>query len=495
MQIKIGKKNPKKCGLLIIPLFEDKSFNSGIPADLVELREILEKRSKKGDFKAKEGDSMLIVPDSDNLPAKVLLCGMGKTEKLTSEKVRENSASFTKKAKHYKEKNPAMILSAELAKHPQALAEGLALADYSLGKYQTGENKKKNEESKIQSFEIISDSKIKTLSQDLQKGLFIADAVNETRDLVNGPNNFINPDTLPLLAKKAATKSGAKLTVLNKQQLEKLKMGALLGVNKGSARGAKLLIFDYKPRGAKSVKNPIMIVGKGVTFDSGGYNLKPSSAIENMKEDMAGSAVVMGIFSLLKKLKIKHRVIGIAPLTDNMIGGKAQAVNDIVTAYNGKTIEITNTDAEGRLILADAIAYGVKKFNPGQLIDLATLTGACMVALGDRYAGLFGNNQKLIDSLKDSGENTGELVWHLPLHKKHSEEMKSKIADLHNSSSSGLAGASKGAAFIKEFIGKTDWAHLDIAGVTFVKDPKPYDFPAATGYGVRLLVDFLERLE
>lgn len=491
MNIKLSNKIPTKCDFLLVGLFEDEKLHAIGPA---ELTDILKKRESKKDFKAKEGESITLYPDVETLPAKICLFGLGKSGKINDEKVRNNAAEMAKKAKKAKSKQPALFIPTEMAHFAQPLAEGLTLANYTLGKYQTGKAKEKNEAHSLSTVEIICSSKAKNLSSALKRGALIAEAVNETRDLVNGPNNLINPDTLPGIARKIAQAGGSKITVYSKKQLENMKMGALLGVGQGSARDPKMLVLEYNPKGAK-VKEPIMLVGKGVTFDSGGYNLKPTSAITNMKEDMAGAAVVLGVFRLLKKLNIKHRVIGITPLTDNMIGGKAQAVNDIVTAYNGKTIEITNTDAEGRLILADAIAYGVKKYNPKYLVDLATLTGACMVALGDRYAGLFGNNKQLVEALMKSGIKTDELLWELPLHKKHSEEMKSKIADLQNSSSSGLAGASKGAAFVKEFIGKTDWAHIDIAGVTFVNDPKPYDFPAATGFGVRLLADFLEGLE
>lgn len=269
-------------------------------------------------------------------------------------------------------------------------------------------------------------------------------------------------------------------------------MNAFLGVNKGSATGASMVIMEHKPQGAKG--KPIVLVGKGIVFDSGGYNLKKGAWFADMKMDMSGAAVVMNVLGVCSKLGIKKHVIGITPITDNLIGKDAQKVSDIVTTYSGKTVEVNNTDAEGRLILCDALAYGIKKFKPTMVIDVATLTGACVMALGERYAGLFGNNGKLITQLKKAGQETDELTWHMPIHPDHTKEMKSRIADLQNINygNSGMAGASTAAAFLQEFVGKTHWAHLDIAGTAFVKHPKKYESAMGTGFGVRLLTQFLE---
>jgi leucyl aminopeptidase len=253
--------------------------------------------------------------------------------------------------------------------------------------------------------------------------------------------------------------------------------------------------LEYSPRGVDPKEAPIVLVGKGILFDSGGYNLKPRGSIEDMQLDKAGAAAVLAVIKLAHKVGIKRRVISVMPFTENLIGGRALKPSEILKTYSGKTIEITNTDAEGRLILADAVAYAVDKFKPKHLIDVATLTGACMVALGSRYAGLFTNNQELAGALRTAGDEVDELLWPLPLTKEHREKMKGVYADLRNADlgSERDAGASKGAAFIAEFVGKTKWAHLDIAGPAWVTDPKKYESKGATGFGVRALLRFLEK--
>lgn len=493
MKITLVKKINNTTQFLVVPLFEDEKLSTTGPA---EIKKILQTREKSKDFKAKSGDCLYLTPDSADLPQKVLLYGLGKKNKLSSKKIRNDFAKIAKKSKSKEHTAITLHLPKELYGYAQEISEGIILANYQLGIYQTGKSKTNNEKQSIKNLTVLANAtpaRTNEINKNLEKGMIIASAVNETRNLVNGPNNYVNAETLSKAAVKIAKENGYKCTILDRKQLEKKGLGALIGVNLGSDKGAKLAILEYKPKGAKGA--PLLFVGKGVTFDSGGYNLKPTSAITNMKEDMAGAAVVLGVFRLLKKLNIKQNVIGVTPLTDNLIGSKAQKVNDIVTSYSGKTIEITNTDAEGRLVLADAISYAIDRFKPAQVIDLATLTGACMVALGDRYAGLFGNDKKIISALRKAGNQTDELLWQLPIHPDYRKKMKSKIADLQNSEGSGLAGASKGAAFIQEFVGKTKWAHLDIAGVTFVKDPKPYDHEAATGFGVRLLMEYLEKLE
>jgi len=487
MKIEIAKKTLGESAVFVLPVFSDKQSS---PA---ELKKILENRKKNGDFKAKSGETMLIVPDDENLPEKILLIGFGDSKKIKPEKVRNLAAKMIKSVKKFEKGIIDLWLPAGLNKFGKEMGEGIELANYNPAKYVTGKSKEKHAKAEIKTVHLRPEKSDKQLLENVLSGVVLADVVNYARDLVNGPNNFVNAETLSREAVKVAKECGAKLTVLNKKQLEKLGMGALVGVNLGSEREARLVVMEYKPKGVSKKEKPVLLVGKGITFDSGGYNLKPTQAIVNMKEDMAGAAAVFGTFKLLKKMGIKKHVIGITPLTDNLIGSKAQKVNDIVTTFSGKTVEITNTDAEGRLVLADAIAYGIKQYNPGLVIDIATLTGACMIALGDRYAGLLGNNQKLIDGLIKAGEDTGELVWHLPIHPDYRKAMKGTITDLVNSEGSGLAGASKGAAFIQEFVGKTPWAHLDIGGMAFVKDPKPYDHKDATGFGVRLFMEYLSR--
>ncbi len=440
----------------------------------------------KQQIKLKVGEIHLLYPNDHQT---VVVFGLGNAQEITATKVRRASAVAVKSLIAKKPKHLALHLIPELMPFLQSLAEGIGLANYQPAKFKTSKNSEEKPQT-IESLMISSSPKLSSEQiQHLKNGLKIADSVNLVRDLVNAPPNYVNPKTMAEQAKKLAKNSGFKVSVIEKVQLEKLGLGALLGVNRGSEIGAKLVVMEYSP--PKVSGKPIALVGKGVTFDTGGINLKPSDAMDWMKMDMAGAAVVLGVFNLLRDLKVRQKVIGLLPLTDNSVDALAQKPQDIVTSFSGKTIEIGNTDAEGRLILADAISYAIKKYQPAQIVDIATLTGACMIALGDCLAGLFGNNVDLIKQLQASAERTGEEVWHLPIHEKHREEMKGKFADLNNVSGSRLGGASTAAAFLEEFVEKTPWAHLDIAGVA--KPAKVWDteHDGATGFGVRLLIDFL----
>jgi leucyl aminopeptidase len=387
------------------------------------------------------------------------------------------------------------MLSPELHQYAQDIVEAAALASYQpSAPYKTGKMRRKLKEQRVETLEIIG--AIKKIQPALQKGLAVARAVNELRDWINAPPNFATAKFFDAKAAEIAKETGAKLTIFRKKELEKLGMGALLGVNRGSPDEARLTILDYAPKEADPKEPPIVFVGKGILFDSGGYNLKPRGAIEDMQLDKAGAGAVLALIRLLPKLGIKRRVIGIAPFTENLIGKYALKPSEILKTYSGKTVEITNTDAEGRLVLSDALAYAADTYRPKFLVDIATLTGACMVALGDRYAGLFGNDKELTEKLRSAGEEVDELFWPMPLHKSHGEKMKGVYADLRNADlgSERHAGASKGAAFLQEFVGKTKWAHLDIAGPAFTTDPKKYEQKGATGFSVRALARFLEKL-
>lgn len=488
---------PEKVGrqsFLILPLFQDVPFEDCAPE---ELAETLMLRREEKDFTAKQGESLLIFPDFEDFPGKVLLVGFGKAEKLKSSEVRSNAALAIKAAKHHRIQETGFFLPETLEFFAQDLAEGLSLANYNPAKYQTGKNKEKNDKKQLTKINFIitqeDRKKLKALSSGLYKGFQIADSVNHVRDLVNGPHNVVNSQSLVEEAVKAGKMSNSTVTILDEKDLARLGMGAFLGVSGASEFEPKIIIMEYKASRPLS-KRPVVIAGKGITFDSGGYNLKPSAAIQDMKMDKAGAAAIIGIFSLLKKMNIRRNVVGIMAITENLIGPTAQKVNDIVTAYNGKTIEVANTDAEGRLILADTVAYAVKKFKPDYLVDLATLTGAILSALGERHAGLFSNDKELSKKLRRAGNLTDELVWPMPIHPDMREKIKGKLADYVNWEPSGLAGSAKGAAFIEAFVEKTKWAHLDIAGTAFVKEPKKYDHHGATGYGVRLMIKLLEIL-
>ncbi len=318
----------------------------------------------------------------------------------------------------------------------------------------------------------------------LEEGTFF------TRDLVSEPGNILHPDEYANRLKKLK-KYGLKVTVYDQKKLKKLGCNALLGVGQGSIRGSYLVTLEWK--GNKSKSKPLAFVGKGVCFDTGGYSLKPARFMEDMTYDMAGSAAVVGLMKTLALRKAKINAVGVVGLVENMVSGNAQRPGDIVKSYSGKTIEVLNTDAEGRLVLADALTFTEKKFKPELMVDLATLTGAIIVSLGSEYAGLFSNDDKLSKQLIEAGERVDEKLWRMPLHKNFDKLMDSKNADMQNINYVGGAGSTTAAQFLQRFIlNKTSWAHLDIAGMAFSKYGGAINPSGATGYGVRLLNKFVE---
>ncbi len=318
----------------------------------------------------------------------------------------------------------------------------------------------------------------------IEKGTFY------TRDLVSEPGNVLHPDEYAKRI-KLLSKFGLKINVYDEKKLKKLGMNTLLGVGQGSIRGSYLVTMEWN--GSKDKSKPLAFVGKGVCFDTGGISLKPAKFMEDMTYDMAGSAVVVGLLKSLAIRKAKINAVGVVGLVENMPGGNAQRPGDIVKSYSGKTVEVLNTDAEGRLVLADALTFTEEKFKPKFIVDLATLTGAIIVSLGSEYAGLFSNNDKLSQQLIESGEHVEEKVWRMPLNKNYDKLIDSKNADMQNINYVGGAGSTTAAQFLQRFIlNKTPWAHLDIAGMAFSKYGGALNSGGATGYGVRLLNKLIE---
>jgi len=360
---------------------------------------------------------------------------------------------------------------------------GLKLKSYEFNIYKSKKNKK------IISINVVGNkNKISTKDhlrfKALEEGSFFA------RDLVSEPGNILHPDEY---AKRINTlkKLGLKINIYDEKKLKKLGMNALLGVGQGSIRGSYLVTMEWN--GAKNNSNPLAFVGKGVCFDTGGYSLKPAKFMEDMTYDMAGSATVVGLMKNLAIRKAKINAVGVVGLVENMVSGNAQRPGDIVKSYSGKTIEILNTDAEGRLVLADALTFTEKKFKPKFMVDLATLTGAIIVSLGSEYAGLFSNNDKLSEQLLEAGDKVEEKLWRMPLHKNFDKLIDSKNADMQNINYVGGAGSTTAAQFLQRFIlNKTPWAHLDIAGMAFSKYGGALNSGGATSYGVRLLNQLIE---
>ena len=360
---------------------------------------------------------------------------------------------------------------------------GLKLKSYEFNKY------KSKKETKVISITIVG-KKNKPTNQSQIRFKAIEEGTFFTRDLVSEPGNILNPDEY---AKRLnlLKKDGLKITIYDEKKLKKLGMHSLLGVGMGSVRGSYLVTMEWQ--GAKNNSKPLAFVGKGVTFDTGGYSLKPAKFMEDMTYDMAGSAAVVGLMKTLALRKAKINAVGVVGLVENMVSGIAQRPGDIVKSYSGKTIEVLNTDAEGRLVLADALTYTEKKFKPKFIIDLATLTGAIIVSLGSEYAGLFSNNDKLSKDIIKAGEKVEEKLWRMPLHKNYDKLMNSKNADVQNINYVGGAGSTTAAQFLQRFIlNKTPWAHLDIAGMAFSKYGGSLNSGGATGFGVRLLNQFIE---
>ena len=430
---------------------------------------------------------------NNNKKKEIFSFDISHSQKIIIYSIKNNKSSFEKNGakllEFFKNQNLAKIHifgdtieNSNNIKCLHELIHGMKLKSYSFDKYLT----KKNSEN----ININVISKMKTDLKLIKNLNAIDKGVNFTKDLVSEPGNVLHPDEY---AKRLVQlrKIGLKVKVYNTNELKKMKCNALLGVGQGSSRGSYIVTMEWK--GNKKQKKPLAFVGKGVCFDTGGISLKPARFMEDMTYDMAGSAVVVGLMKSLALRKAKVNAVGVVGLVENMVSGNAQRPGDIVKSFSGKTIEVLNTDAEGRLVLADAITFTEKKFNPNFIIDLATLTGAIVVALGSEYAGLFSNNDNLSKQLFNAGEKVDEKVWRLPLHENYDKLMNSKNADMQNINYVGGAGSTTAAQFLQRFIiNKTPWAHLDIAGMAFSKYAGSLNSSGATGYGVRLLDKFVE---
>ena len=415
---------------------------------------------------------------------KIVLISIKKNLKISD--IENLGAEFCKKINQGKNKEFSIISDSITGKYENFLAHflhGLKLKSYEFKKYKTKKDKR------LISINIYGNKNKPSVQNQmrfkaLEEGTFFA------RDLVSEPGNVLHPDEY---AKRLSSlrKDGLKVNIYDEKKLKKLGMHALLGVGQGSIRGSYLVTMEWN--GAKNKSKPLAFVGKGVCFDTGGYSLKPARFMEDMTYDMAGSATVVGLMKNFALRKAKINAVGVVGLVENMVSGNAQRPGDIVKSYSGKTIEILNTDAEGRLVLADALTFTEKKFKPKFIVDLATLTGAIIVCLGSEYAGLFSNDDKLSKQIFEAGEKVNEKVWRMPLHNNYDKLMNSKNADVQNINYTGGAGSTTAAQFLQRFIlNKTPWAHLDIAGMAFSKYGGALNSGGATGFGVRLLNQLVE---
>jgi len=482
--------------LIALFLLEDTKQLSG---QLIELDKSLgggvSKALSSEVFKGKLYSSFLLYTANRIKADYLLLTGLGSREELSSESFRIASGEAALRASSLGAKRYALYLdpsSMEFSEQKvvEAVVEGAELALYTYTRYKSQPEKKSVEELILVTDRGDDIPQLKSVVEDTQK---VCEGVKLARDLTNAPSSDLTPSLFAEEAKKIAEKAGLEYVVLGLEEIKQFGMNGVLSVSRGSREEPKVVILRY--RGGKEGEKPIVLVGKGVTFDSGGISLKPSEKMEDMKYDKAGAAAVIATIYAAANLHIPLNIVAIAPLVENLPSGSAYKPGDVIRHYGGKTSEVISTDAEGRLILADVLAYAVDKEKPQAIIDLATLTGACVVALGSQASGLFGNDQALIERVKRAAEVSGERVWQLPLWKEYSEQIKSDIADIKNSGGR-AAGAITAAAFLSNFVGTTPWVHLDIAGTAYTAEDgtrvKTYTPKGATGVGVRLLIKLLK---
>lgn len=479
-----------KTDALIMPLLPDKILAEEKELDRLLNRQISKLRQSK-DFTG-EPNKARILFSSGNLP-RIILVGLGPSAGLNSEKLREAMSTATTELK----KLPLRTMTALVPKLPgispaavtQALTEGVLLSHYEFPYYKTA----KNNPPKPDSVEFVSlrKAELRLATVGFETGLKLGQIVNAVRDLGNQPANIATPTHLANYAEGLArTHKNIKVKILHKADIKKENMGAILAVSQGSDEEPKFIVLEYR---GKTTGAPVVLVGKGITFDSGGISIKPGEKMEEMKYDMAGAATVMGVIQAASELKLLQNLVGLIPATENLPSGKAAKPGDIIRSRSGKTIEIINTDAEGRLVLSDALDYA-KKYKPRLVIDFATLTGSIVVALGDELTGVFTNTKRFLDNLEAAAKLTGEKIWPMPLEKSYQQFIKSDFADLRNLGTVRYGDSINAALFLEHFV-DYPWIHLDIAGVAWATREKPYRPKGATGTGLRLIVEFLKNLK
>jgi len=473
---------------LVSYVFEESDPVQGRVSEIDKLAGgLLAKLAKSGELTGKTLEFTLIHAPAGLKATRLLLVGAGKKEQFNAATLRKISGAALRYLKARSVKNLALLVREGHAteESAQVVTEGVLTGDFESDKYKTD---KKNDK-RIESVSIsgYSDSERGAGEKGLAKGRIIADSQNFARDLINEPSNKMTPAILAQKAEAMAKAAGLSVEILDEKRIAELKMGALLSVSQGSVEPPRMMVITYNPPAAKPGGPVIGLIGKAVTFDTGGISIKPADGMEKMKYDMAGGATMIGVMRALAALKPNVKVICVVPSTENMPGGRAQKPGDIQTAMSGKTIEVLNTDAEGRLILADGVHYA-KQLGATHLIDAATLTGAVVVALASINVGVFGSDQAFTDKLLASAKVAGEKMWQLPVDDEYRDFIKGTVADIQNISSGKGGGATIGAMFIREFTGDSPWIHLDIAGTAWNDDAKPWLAKGPTGVALRTLV-------
>jgi len=492
--VKRGATHKQRGACLAIGTFEGKKPSKELQELDKELGGALARAWRQQEFTGEAGQLLLIHAPA-NMPAeRIALVGLGKSREAELNSLRQAAGKVVQKLKENRIRSCVLALpqasvpKTDLAERVSAVTEGVLLADYRFDRYRTEDTDKLppkidkiimlvGPRDELAAAETAVDRSQKTL-----RGVFLA------RDLVNEPGNTKSPEHLAARAREVAEETGLRCTILEKTALEKEQLGALLGVAQGSIREPRLIVLEHQ--GGTKQEKPTVLIGKGVVFDAGGISLKPAEKMDEMKMDMAGGAAVLGTLYAAALLELPINLVGIVPAVENLPSGTAIRPGDILTTHSGTTVEVLNTDAEGRLILADALSYA-RRFEPGTVIDLATLTGACIIALGHHAAAVLGTDESLIRKLLKAGERSGEKLWQLPLWQPYSEQVKSDVADIKNIGGR-AAGTITAAAFLKHFARDLRWAHLDIAGTAWEEQGKPTQPKGGTGFGVRLLLDYLK---
>jgi leucyl aminopeptidase len=489
-----------KVGLVAIPLFEG-DFEKKATAPLLDASDealggVVRQAAKQEGFSGK-ANQKLVIHTHGKIPAPYLvLVGLGKRDAFQAEALRAAAGALAKEARRTKSAKIALALpeGMDVAEEVRAAAEGLSMGSYRFDRWKSQDEEEKKFQLTNASFHAASLKGNSAAKKTLALGLAVGEAVAFARDLVNEPGGTMTPTALANAASQMAKDAGLQVTVHEKKKIEQLKMGMFLGVAQGSQEAPKLIEIKYVPKGAGAKAKPLALVGKAITFDSGGLSLKPADAMVDMKTDMAGSAAVFGAMKVIAEvIQPNFPITAYVGSCENMPSGTAYRPGDILTARNGKTVEITNTDAEGRLVLGDVLAYACES-KPRGVIDLATLTGACMVALGMYTVGTFGADDELVEEVLGAAKAAGEDFWRLPLVPEVKENLKSDVADMKNSGTR-WGGAISGAQFLQEFVGDTPWVHLDIAGPSTTDKDRGYFTKGGTGVGVRTLVELVRNMK
>ena len=486
-----------KTDILAVGLFSDAKMLDKLNKELnTKLNGAIDRLTGLGDFKAKGGTSKVVYGNDQTGAKRILLVGLGEKKKATLDTIRNAAAHAAKTSVELKAKTMSLALHRafggrfDLSSMARAFGEGIYFGSYRYDEFVT-----ENENGRLGSLKVElidpDSAKLKKLKKGLSNGIAIGKAQSYARTLANRPANVITPVELAAAAKELARGSKRlSCTVFDEKQMAAKKMGGVLAVGSGSQNKPRFIILKYSPPGKAASSLPtVALVGKAITFDSGGISIKPSANMDEMKLDKSGGIAVLGAIKALAELAPPVNVFGIVPSAENMPSGTSYRPGDIINTFSGKTVEVQNTDAEGRMILCDAISYAVKQ-KCDVIIDIATLTGACVVALGKYMAGLMGNDNRVIKDLQKASQASGEKVWPMPSSEEYAKEMKSKIADLKNIGSR-WGGACTAAAFLGQFAGDTKWAHLDIAGVWSFEKATEYTSEGASAFGVRLLTTYV----